>query len=72
MKKVLALLVLAFLFGFIVPATLEEEPTNPPPVLVMENETHRFFKEYGTNLVIILDKETGEVVKTNKKIDEIF
>ena len=72
MKKVLFLFVLAFLFGLFVPAAIQEDLFQPRYVLVTESDKHRFFEDTKTKLIIMQNKDTGEMVNLNKKYGEIF
>ena len=86
MKKIIVLFIAAFLFGLFVPAAIQEDLFQPRYVLVTESDKHRlpryvlvtesdkhrFFEDTKTKLIIMQNKDTGEVVNLNKKYGEIF
>ena len=72
MKKIIMLFIAAFLFGLFVPAAIQEDLFQPRYVLVTESDKHRFFEDTKTKLIIMQNKDTGEMVNLNKKYGEIF
>lgn len=72
MKKIIVLFIAAFLFGLFVPAVIQEDLFQPRYVLVTESDKHRFFEDTKTKLIIMQNKDTGEMVNLNKKYGEIF
>lgn len=72
MKKIIVLFIAAFLFGLFVPAAIQEDLFQPRYVLVTESDKHRFFEDTKTKLIIMQNKDTGEMVNLNKKYGEIF
>lgn len=72
MKKIIVLFIAAFLFGLFVPAAIQGDLFQPRYVLVTESDKHRFFEDTKTKLIIMQNKDTGEMVNLNKKYGEIF
>ena len=72
MKKIIVLFIAAFLFGLFIPAAIQEDLFQPRYVLVTESDKHRFFEDTKTKLIIMQNKDTGEMVNLNKKYGEIF